>query len=71
MSLKKLADVIGKAKNINLFWEFLHEMGRCGLVNDTNLRIALKMLASVRELKRCVEFFHLMNWFNLGIVWGV
>ena len=70
MSLNKLVDVIGKAKNIDLLWEDLCKMGRHGLVNETNFRIALQMLASVRELKRCVEYFHLMNGFGFGYSLG-
>ncbi|KAL5553650.1 hypothetical protein UlMin_041051 [Ulmus minor] len=70
VSLNKLLDVIGKAKNIDLFWEVLREMGRRGLANDATFRIALKTLASARELKRCVEFFHLMNGFGFGYSLG-
>lgn len=36
------------------------------MVNDKTFRIALKTLASARELKKCVEFFHLMNEFRVG-----
>lgn len=46
---------------MDLFWELLQEMGRRRLVNDTTFRTALKTLAAARELKKCVEFFHLMN----------
>lgn len=56
-----MVDVIGKSRNIDLFWEVLHEMGRRRLVNDKTFRIALKTLANARELKKCVEFFHSMN----------
>lgn len=56
-----MVDVIGKSRNIDLFWEVLHEMGRRRLVNDKTFRIALKTLAKARELKKCVEFFHSMN----------
>ncbi|GMY05671.1 putative pentatricopeptide repeat-containing protein At1g26500 [Fagus crenata] len=61
VSFNKLLDVIGKSKNIELFWEVLHEMGRRHLVNDKTFRIALNTLAAARELKKCVEFFHSMN----------
>ncbi|KAF5446316.1 hypothetical protein F2P56_031952 [Juglans regia] len=61
VSFNKLIDVIGKSRNIDLFWELLQEMGRRHLVNDKTFRIALKTLAAARELKKCVEFFHLMN----------
>ncbi|KAM3752877.1 hypothetical protein ACB098_03G050600 [Castanea mollissima] len=61
VSFNKLLDVIGKSRNIELFWELLHEMGRRRLVNEKTFRIALNTLATARELKRCVEFFHSMN----------
>ncbi|CAK9142404.1 unnamed protein product [Ilex paraguariensis] len=60
-TFNKMVDIIGKSSNIDLFWEVLQEMGRRRLVNDGTYRIALKTLASARELKKCVEFFHLMN----------
>lgn len=56
-----MVDIFGKARNIDLFWDVLLEMGRRRLVNDKTFRIALKTLAEVRELKKCVEFFHIMN----------
>ncbi|KAI8023778.1 putative pentatricopeptide repeat-containing protein [Camellia lanceoleosa] len=59
-----MLDVIGKSRNIELFWDVLHEMGCRGLVNDKTCRIALKTLASAREMKKCIEFFHVMNGFG-------
>lgn len=56
-----MIDVIGRSRNIDLIWEILQEMGHLHLVNDKTFRIALKTLASARELKKCVDFFHLMN----------
>lgn len=56
-----MVDVIGRSRNIDLLWEILQEMGHLHLVNDKTFRIALKTLASARELKKCVDFFHLMN----------
>ncbi|OVA18894.1 Pentatricopeptide repeat [Macleaya cordata] len=56
-----MVDIIGKAKNIELLWEVLQEMAKRRLVNEKTFRIALKSLASARELKKCVDFFHLMN----------
>ncbi|KAJ0095094.1 hypothetical protein Patl1_16724 [Pistacia atlantica] len=48
--------------NFNLTHEFfLQEMGQRRLVNDKTFKIALKTLAEVRELKKCVNFFHIMN----------
>ncbi|GFY88719.1 pentatricopeptide repeat (PPR) superfamily protein [Actinidia rufa] len=61
-----MLDVIGKSKNIDLFWKVLHEMGNKGLVTGKTWRIALRTLASARELKKCVELFHLMNGFGWG-----
>ncbi|WRX13278.1 Pentatricopeptide repeat - like 10 [Theobroma cacao] len=66
LTFNKMLDVIGKSRNIELFWETCQEMGKLGLVNDKTFRIALKTLASARELKKCVEFFHLMNEFGVG-----
>ncbi|KAK2966694.1 hypothetical protein RJ640_007981 [Escallonia rubra] len=41
-------------------------MGRRRLVTDKTYCIALKILASAREMKRCVEFFHLMDGEGYG-----
>lgn len=40
-------------------------MGRRRLVNDRTFLIALKTLAAARELKKCVEFFHVMNGYGI------
>ncbi|KDP41291.1 hypothetical protein JCGZ_15698 [Jatropha curcas] len=61
ISFNKMLDVIGKSRNINLFWDTIQEMAKIGLVNDKTFIIALKTLGLARELKKCVEFFHLMN----------
>ncbi|TYH81647.1 hypothetical protein ES332_D03G215700v1 [Gossypium tomentosum] len=66
VTFNKMLDVVGKSKNIDLFWETCREMGKLGLVNDKTFRIALKTLALARELKTCVGFFHLMNGFGVG-----
>ncbi|KAK7307062.1 hypothetical protein VNO77_39789 [Canavalia gladiata] len=70
VSLNKMLDVIGKSRNIDLFWELLHDMARRRFANDKTFVIALRTLGSARELKKCVEFFHLMNSngyeYNLG-----
>ncbi|KAG4184452.1 hypothetical protein ERO13_A09G173100v2 [Gossypium hirsutum] len=66
VTFNKMLDVIGKSKNIDLFWENCQEMGKLGLVNDKTFRIALKTLALAKELKKCVGFFHLMNGFGVG-----
>ncbi|KAK4263564.1 hypothetical protein QN277_028957 [Acacia crassicarpa] len=70
VSFNKMLDVVGKSRNIELFWELLQEMGRRRLVNDKTFRIALTVLGAARELKKCVELFHLMNSndyaYNLG-----
>ncbi|KAL1198378.1 putative pentatricopeptide repeat-containing protein [Cardamine amara subsp. amara] len=60
----KMLDIIGKSRNMDLFWELAQETGKRGLVNDKTFRIVLKTLASARELKKCVNFFHLMNEFG-------
>ncbi|KAI9124845.1 hypothetical protein K1719_004172 [Acacia pycnantha] len=65
-----MLDVVGKSRNIELFWELLQEMGRRSLVNDKTSRIALTVLGAARKLKMCPELFHLMNSndyaYNLG-----
>ncbi|KAI6686359.1 hypothetical protein NL676_032272 [Syzygium grande] len=61
LTLNKLADVLGRSRNVALFWEVLQDMARRRLANEKTFRIALKTLARVRELKKCVGFFHLMN----------
>ncbi|PPD79047.1 hypothetical protein GOBAR_DD24014 [Gossypium barbadense] len=66
VTFHKMLDVVGKSKNIDLFWETYQEIGKFGLVNDKTFMIALKTLALVRELKKCVDFFHLMNGFGVG-----
>ncbi|XP_021910181.1 putative pentatricopeptide repeat-containing protein At1g26500, partial [Carica papaya] len=66
VTFNKLLDVIGKSRNIDLFWELAQETGRRKLANDKTFRIVLKTLASARELKKCVNFFNLMNGFGYG-----
>ncbi|KAL6192848.1 hypothetical protein ACLB2K_033934 [Fragaria x ananassa] len=61
VSLNKMLDVVGKSRNIDLFWELINEMGRRRLVNHATFILALKTLAKARELKKCVEFFHVMS----------
>ncbi|EOA39416.1 hypothetical protein CARUB_v10012523mg [Capsella rubella] len=60
----KMLGVIGKSRNMDLFWDLAQEIGKRGLVNDKTFRIVLSTLASARELKKCVSFFHLMNGFG-------
>lgn len=59
-----MLDVIGKSRNLDLFWDTVQEMGNLGLVNDKTFIIVLKTLAAARELKKCVQFFHLMNGYR-------
>ncbi|GAB4850297.1 hypothetical protein Ancab_029597 [Ancistrocladus abbreviatus] len=66
LTFNKMVDVIGKSRNIDLFWEVLHEMAQRCFVNDKTFRIALRTLAKARELKKCVEFFHLVNAYGCG-----
>lgn len=61
VTYNKILDVIAKSRNIDLFWELLHEMARQKVPNDKTFKIALKTLAGARELKKCVEYFHLMK----------
>lgn len=56
-----MLDIISKSRNIDLFWDLLNDMARRRFVNDKTFIIALKTLGGARELKKCVEFFHLMN----------
>ncbi|KAK9097185.1 hypothetical protein Sjap_022682 [Stephania japonica] len=69
ITFNKMVDVIGKSKNIELLWDVLHQMVDLRLVNDKTFRIALKALASARELGKCVEFFHLMN--SKGVLYNL
>ncbi|KAK4371070.1 hypothetical protein RND71_010545 [Anisodus tanguticus] len=64
-----MLDVIGKSRNIDLFWEVLQETGKYQLVTPKTYIVGVKTLASARELKKCVEVFHLMNMF--GYVYSV
>lgn len=61
----KVLDIYGKARNIQLFWDFLHETAEKRLATVVTLRIAAKSLAVAKEMKKCVEFFHLMHTQNL------
>ncbi|KAF7827983.1 putative pentatricopeptide repeat-containing protein [Senna tora] len=61
VSFNKMLDVIGKSRNIDLFWELLRETGRLRFADDKTFRIALRVLGAARELKKCVEFFRFMN----------
>ncbi|CAH2033885.1 unnamed protein product [Thlaspi arvense] len=60
----KMLGIIGKSRNMDLFWEMAQEAGKRGLANDKTFRVVLQTLASARELKKCVAFFHLMNGFG-------
>lgn len=59
-----MLDVVGKSRNIDLLWELIHEIGQLRLVTIKTYITAIKVLASARELKKCVEFFHLMDGFG-------
>ncbi|XP_061347347.1 putative pentatricopeptide repeat-containing protein At1g26500 [Gastrolobium bilobum] len=61
VSFNKMLDVIGKSRNIDLFWNLLEDMARRRFANDKTFVIALRTFGGARELKKCVEFFHLMN----------
>ncbi|CAN8291546.1 unnamed protein product [Cochlearia groenlandica] len=60
----KLLGVIGRSRNLDLFWELAQETGKLRLANDKTFRVVLKTLASAREMKKCVSFFHIMNGFG-------
>ncbi|KAC9391495.1 hypothetical protein E3N88_45919 [Mikania micrantha] len=61
ITLNKMLDVVGKSRNIDLLWDLIKEIGNRRLVTDKTYIIALKALASAREMRKCVEFFHVMN----------
>ncbi|PWA52697.1 pentatricopeptide repeat (PPR) superfamily protein [Artemisia annua] len=61
-----MLDIIGKSRNIDLLWELVLGFGEKKLFNDKGFVIVLKTLASAREMRKCVEFFHLMNGFGYG-----
>ncbi|KAG6396586.1 hypothetical protein SASPL_142738 [Salvia splendens] len=63
-TFNKILDVVGKSRNLDLFWPLCREAGERRLVNVKTYIIALRTLAAARELKKCVEFFHLMNGFG-------
>ncbi|CAI9785290.1 unnamed protein product [Fraxinus pennsylvanica] len=63
-TFNKMLDVVGKSRNIDLFWDLCQEIGKLHLLNIKTYIIALRTLAAARELKKCVEFFHLMNGFG-------
>ncbi|KAK6116427.1 hypothetical protein DH2020_049889 [Rehmannia glutinosa] len=63
-TFNKILDIVGKSRNIDLFWDLCRETGELRLVNIKTFIIALRTLAAARELKKCVEFFHLMNGFG-------
>lgn len=61
-----MLDVVGNSRNIDLLWDLIKEIGHSRLVTDKTYKIAVKTLASAREMKKCVEFFHVMNGFGYG-----
>ncbi|KAL8196444.1 hypothetical protein R6Q57_024739 [Mikania cordata] len=65
-TLNKMLDVVGKSRNIDLLWDLIKEIGHRRLVTDKTYIIALKTLASAREMRKCVEFFHVMNELGYG-----
>ncbi|EPS72212.1 hypothetical protein M569_02544 [Genlisea aurea] len=64
VTFNKMLDAVGKSRNIDLFWDLCSEIGDHRSVNIKTWIIALRTLASAKELKKCVEFFHLMNGFG-------
>ncbi|XP_022131400.1 putative pentatricopeptide repeat-containing protein At1g26500 [Momordica charantia] len=66
VSFNKMIDVAGNSRNIGLLWVLIQEAGRRRLVTDKTFVIALRTLAAARELKKCVEFFHLMDGYGFG-----
>ncbi|KAK7274944.1 hypothetical protein RIF29_16046 [Crotalaria pallida] len=70
VSLNKMLDIIGKSRNIDLFWNLLEDTARHGLANHRTLLIAYRTLGGARELKKCVELFHLMssNGYDYNVV---
>ncbi|XP_073317947.1 putative pentatricopeptide repeat-containing protein At1g26500 [Primulina huaijiensis] len=63
-TFNKMLDVVAKSRNIELLWDLCQETGKLHLVNIKTYIIALRTLAAARELKKCVEFFHMMNGFG-------
>ncbi|PIN21947.1 hypothetical protein CDL12_05360 [Handroanthus impetiginosus] len=63
-TFNKILDIVGKSRNIDLFWNLCREIGERRLANIKTYIIALRTLAAARELKKCVEFFHMMNGFG-------
>ncbi|RDX67275.1 putative pentatricopeptide repeat-containing protein, partial [Mucuna pruriens] len=61
VSFNKMLLVTAKSRNIDLFWNLLNDMARRRFVNLKTFVIALTTLGATRELKKCLQFFHLMN----------
>ncbi|XP_068667323.1 putative pentatricopeptide repeat-containing protein At1g26500 [Aristolochia californica] len=61
VTYNKMLDVYGRSKNITILWEFVNKVAEKNLATDATFRIVVKHLAAAKELKKCVEFFHLMN----------
>ncbi|KAL8160590.1 hypothetical protein V2J09_002127 [Rumex salicifolius] len=49
VSFNKLLDVVGKARNFNLFWEFLNDIARRCFVTRRTVSIAMRTLGGARE----------------------
>ncbi|KAL2349169.1 hypothetical protein Fmac_003169 [Flemingia macrophylla] len=60
-SFNKTLHVIANSRNIDLFWHLLNDTARRRFANHKTFVIALTTLGRARELKKCVEFFHLMH----------
>ncbi|KAG2326176.1 hypothetical protein Bca52824_008904 [Brassica carinata] len=56
VTYNKILGIIGKSRNMDLFWELAQETGKRGLANDKTFRVVLRTLASAREMKKCVSF---------------
>ncbi|MQL73313.1 hypothetical protein Taro_005664 [Colocasia esculenta] len=63
VAVNKMVDVFGKARNIELLWDFLREASsRPGvLVNTRTLLLAARAFAEARQMKKCVGLFHLLG----------
>ncbi|KAL8160596.1 hypothetical protein V2J09_002133 [Rumex salicifolius] len=61
VSFNKLLNVVGKARNVELFWEILNDIARRRFVTRRTVSIAMTTLGGARELKKCVEFFQVLD----------
>lgn len=61
VTYNKILDVYGKSRNMDLLWSFAQQTAEKKFATDSTFKIVVSALSAAREMKKCVEFFHLMN----------